>query len=301
LSLFFRIHLTFCRSLWIPPPSPPQFHGNLPRPQEALAISFAQQRECELNLQYTAAETQLDAQTELRRNERALRNRAIARVQELEWRHFEALSAALKSEVCGRIRRSWFGVCFDDRLCICVRIVAEIWLLAFGNRTSLGPACRFFPLARTFSTADCIISFLSSRLSLPQFDRLWSERFAAQRRRALSQVAVVQLRHREQQSECAARLQAKLHIPKFSAGLLDQRKRQFLLAKTRRFAEAEAIRVAADALEAKEMLVMRARAQIENENKVATLVEKQVSLATGFLDLLSELRASKYVCTVYLF
>jgi hypothetical protein len=69
------------------------------RTQEALTISFAQQRECELNLQYTAAETQLDAQTELRRNERALRNRAIARVQELEWRHFEALSSALKTEV----------------------------------------------------------------------------------------------------------------------------------------------------------------------------------------------------------
>ena len=113
---------------------------------------------------------------------------------------------------------------------------------------------------------------------LSQFDRLWSERFATQRRRALAQVTAVQLRHREQQAECAARLQAKLHIPKFSAGLLDQRKRQFLLAKTRRFAEAEAIRVAADALEAKEMLVMRARAQIENENKVATLVEKQVGV-----------------------
>ena len=96
-----------------------------------------------------------------------MRKVAIARIQELEWRHFHALADTLQLE----------------------------------------------------------------------FERVWATRTSEQRRRALLAVNAMQTKHKEQQVELAARLQQKLHVPKFSANLLDQRKRQFLLAKTRRFAE----------------------------------------------------------------
>jgi hypothetical protein len=199
--------------------------------QDALFESTRSIQDSELNSKYTAAEQQLADQEDLKLRyisdslfrlfddsrkssscvkiirEKNLRKVAIARIQELEWRHFHALAETLQVE----------------------------------------------------------------------FDQLWNDRTLDQKRKALLQINSMQIKHKEQQVELAAKLQAKLHIPKFSAALLDQRKRQFLLAKTRRFSEAEELRALADRQEEREMTVMRAKAQIENENKVAALVERQLA------------------------
>ena len=53
--------------------------------------------------------------------------------------------------------------------------------------------------------------------------------------------------------DCATRYQVR--IPKYTATLLEMRRLQYLHAGTKRYAEAEHLRIQADALEASEMEV----------------------------------------------
>lgn len=84
------------------------------------------------------------------------------------------------------------------------------------------------------------------------FDRTWAKKTLEHKLRADDLIDALRWKHDEQQRELYNELRKK-RIPKFSVELLNLRKRQVLLAKAKKYLQAEKIKRKADVLEAIEI------------------------------------------------
>lgn len=106
------------------------------------------------------------------------------------------------------------------------------------------------------------------------FDRTWSKKTLEHKLRADDLIDSLKWKHEDQQRDLYEALRKK-RMPKFSVELLNMRKRQVLLAKSKNYISAEKVKRKADILEAIEIERIREAAKEENQLRFQALLKKQ--------------------------
>jgi len=106
------------------------------------------------------------------------------------------------------------------------------------------------------------------------FDHTWQQRTLEHKLRADDLIEALKWKHDQQQKELYELLRKK-RMPKFSVELLNLRKKQVVLAKGKRYVQAEGVKRKADILEAIEIESIRAAAKQENTIRFKTLLKRQ--------------------------
>lgn len=106
------------------------------------------------------------------------------------------------------------------------------------------------------------------------FDRTWSKKTLEHKLRADDLIDSLKWKHEDQQRELYESLRKK-RMPKFSVELLNMRKRQVLLAKSKNYISAEKVKRKADILESIEIERIRESAKEENQLRFQALLKKQ--------------------------
>jgi hypothetical protein len=106
------------------------------------------------------------------------------------------------------------------------------------------------------------------------FDRVWSKKTLEHKLRADDLIDALKWKHEDQQRELYEALRKK-RMPKFSVELLNMRKRQVLLAKSKNYIAAEKVKRKADVIEAMEIERIREAAKEENQLRFQALLKKQ--------------------------
>jgi hypothetical protein len=108
-----------------------------------------------------------------------------------------------------------------------------------------------------------------------EFGRTWDAKIREQKQREDDMINALKWKHDQQQQELYEKLQRKLRVPKFSQELLNLRKRQVLMARTKRYVEAEKLRQNAEQLEKIEIENIRREAKRQNQIRFQTLLTRQ--------------------------
>lgn len=106
------------------------------------------------------------------------------------------------------------------------------------------------------------------------FDRTWSKKTLEHKLRADDLIDSLKWKHEDQQRDLYESLRKK-RMPKFSVELLNMRKRQVLLAKSKNYISAEKVKRKADILESIEIERIRESAKEENQLRFQALLKKQ--------------------------
>jgi hypothetical protein len=106
------------------------------------------------------------------------------------------------------------------------------------------------------------------------FDQTWSAKAAEHALRAADLIDACKWRHEEAQRELYETLRRK-RMPKFSVELLNMRKRQVALARSKQYVPAEKVKRRADVLEQIEVERIREAAREENQLRFQALLKKQ--------------------------
>lgn len=106
------------------------------------------------------------------------------------------------------------------------------------------------------------------------FDRTWSKKTLEHKLRADDLIDACKWKHEDQQRELYESLRRK-RLPKFSVELLNMRKRQVLLARSKAYIPAEKLKRKADVLEQLEVERIRESAREENQLRFQSLLKKQ--------------------------
>ena len=106
------------------------------------------------------------------------------------------------------------------------------------------------------------------------FDATWSKKTLEHKLRADDLIDACKWKHEEQQRELYETLRKK-RMPKFSVELLNMRKRQVMLARSKNYISAEKVKRKADVLEGIEIERIRECAKEENQLRFQALLKKQ--------------------------
>jgi len=106
------------------------------------------------------------------------------------------------------------------------------------------------------------------------FDQTWAAKAAEHALRAADLIDACKWRHEEAQRELYETLRRK-RMPKFSVELLNMRKRQVALARSKQYVPAEKVKRRADLLEQIEVERIREAAREENQLRFQALLKKQ--------------------------
>jgi hypothetical protein len=107
-----------------------------------------------------------------------------------------------------------------------------------------------------------------------RFDRAWASRLLEHKLRADDLIQALQRKQQQQQEDLYRQLQQK-RVPRFSVELLNLRKRQVLLARGKKYIEAEELRRKADQLELVELDRIRRAARQDNQAQFEALLKRQ--------------------------
>lgn len=106
------------------------------------------------------------------------------------------------------------------------------------------------------------------------FDATWSKKTLEHKLRADELIDACKWKHEDQQRELYETLRKK-RMPKFSVELLNMRKRQVMLARSKNYISAEKVKRKADVLEGIEIERIRECAKEENQLRFQALLKKQ--------------------------
>lgn len=106
------------------------------------------------------------------------------------------------------------------------------------------------------------------------FDRTWQKKILEHKMRADDLIDALKWKHDDQQRELYEILRKK-RMPKFSVELLNLRKKQVLLARNKKYIQAEKVKRKADILEAFEIDNIRRAAKEENQLRFKALLKRQ--------------------------
>lgn len=106
------------------------------------------------------------------------------------------------------------------------------------------------------------------------FDRTWEKKILEHKMRADDLIDALKWKHDDQQRELYELLRKK-RMPKFSVELLNLRKKQVLLARNKKYIQAEKVKRKADILEAFEIDNIRRAAKEENQLRFKALLKRQ--------------------------
>lgn len=121
---------------------------------------------------------------------------------------------------------------------------------------------------------DVKVFFVMVAQHQENFDRTWSKKTLEHKLRADDLIDSLKWKHEDQQRDLYESLRKK-RMPKFSVELLNMRKRQVLLAKSKNYISAEKVKRKADILESIEIERIREAAKEENQLRFQTLLKKQ--------------------------
>lgn len=111
----------------------------------------------------------------------------------------------------------------------------------------------------------------SNQSERTSFEAIWAGRLAEQAERAEALLEATLQRHRDRSHELAQVMERTMKIPKWSTTLLDLRRKQYLLAKTKRYVEAEATKRRAQQMEDDERQVMIKAIEKDMKMRVASI------------------------------
>lgn len=106
------------------------------------------------------------------------------------------------------------------------------------------------------------------------FDQTWNDKIMEHKMRADDLIDNLKWKHDEQQRELYEMLRKK-RMPKFSVELLNLRKKQVLLARNKKYVQAEKVKRKGDILEAFEIDNIRRAAKEENQIRFKALLKRQ--------------------------
>jgi hypothetical protein len=128
----------------------------------------------------------------------------------------------------------------------------------------------------TLQNEDIRVFFTMVSQHQANFDATWSTKSSEHALRAADLIDNLKWRHEEAQRELYETLRRK-RMPKFSVELLNMRKRQVALARSKNYVAAEQVKRRGDQLESLEIHRIREQTREENQLRFQALLKKQVS------------------------